>query len=60
MTLRKLLNLTRSMPGFLTIAFLAGFNYGGVLVIYATAVALACCRVSVGQATSSGHVNPLR
>jgi len=38
LTLLAAPQLVHSTPGFLTIAFLAGFNYGGVLVIYAASI----------------------
>lgn len=41
--------LLRSQEGFLFFAVLAGFNYGGVLVIYASSVARIWGREHVGQ-----------
>ncbi|MBU2513859.1 MFS transporter [bacterium] len=38
-----------SVPGFLVFAFIAGFNYGGVLVIYASTVARKWGSDKVGQ-----------
>ncbi len=38
-----------TLPGFLIFAFLAGFNYGGVLVIYASTVARKWGADKVGQ-----------
>ena len=41
--------MLRSTEGFLAFALLAGFNYGGVLVIYASSVARLWGREHVGQ-----------